>query len=300
MEPLLQTFGLTKKYGNTTVVDNVGITVGKGDIYGLIGKNGAGKTTLMKMILGTAIPTEGNIKYSYQNGLDNYKQKIGSIIEHPSIYNNFSAWENMKRYSIIFGSSNDEIKDILNSVGLRKEVLNNKVGTFSLGMKQRLGIAIALLGNPHFLILDEPINGLDPAGIVEIRDLILNLNKEKNITFMISSHLLDELSKIATKYAIISDGKLIEELTAKELQKLCKKSLLLHVDDVEKSLAIISTFTDKNDIQVNNDSNHIEIDSKYIDIGKLNRQLNMNGIMVDRIEVKEQSLENYFFERVGK
>ena len=190
-------------------VNNVNMTIHKGDIYGFIGKNGAGKTTFKRLVLGTAFLTKGEIKLFGGEPFDKARRKIGSLIEAPGLYKNCTAYENLKQFSLIYGGTDAEIKEILSLVGLAATG-NKKAGKFSLGMRQRLGIAIALLGNPEFLVLDEPVNGLDPAGMKEVRDLILKLNHEKNITILISSHLLDELSKIVTRYGSINDGMLIE------------------------------------------------------------------------------------------
>ncbi len=204
-EYVIETCGIFKRYRNRFAVNNVSIHVKRGDIYGLIGKNGAGKTTLMKLILGLANPTMGGVKLFGDTKLDAARKRIGSLIEDPGLYKGCTAYENMLRFSILYGADKNEIPVLLKLVGL-DDTGNKKAGAFSLGMKQRLGIAIALLSHPEVPILDEPINGLDPAGIKEIRDIILNLNREHGVTFIISSHLLDELSKIVTRYGIVNDG----------------------------------------------------------------------------------------------
>lgn len=204
METILQTTNLSRQFGKKMAVNNVNMTIHKGDIYGFIGKNGAGKTTFMRLVLGTAFPSKGEIKLFDGEPFDKARRKIGSLIEAPGLYKNCTAYENLKQFSLIYGGTDAEIKEILSLVGLA-DTGNKKAGKFSLGMRQRLGIAIALLGNPEFLVLDEPVNGLDPAGMKEVRDLILKLNHIKNITILISSHLLDELSKIVTRYGIIND-----------------------------------------------------------------------------------------------
>ncbi|MCR5557945.1 MAG: ATP-binding cassette domain-containing protein [Butyrivibrio sp.] len=215
MKYYLETKQLTKKYGSFEAVKDMSIHIKKGDIYGLIGPNGAGKTTLMKMLVGFAEPTSGLILTEDNN---NFINKVGCLIESPGIYDNLNAFDNMKLKALAKGPfDRKEIEEILEFVGL-SDVPKKKAGKFSLGMKQRLGIAMALIGDPELLILDEPINGLDPQGIIEIRELIKKLNTEKNMTIMISSHILSELQKVAGVFGIISKGQLVMEVSADELK----------------------------------------------------------------------------------
>lgn len=219
METLVQTNNLTKQYGQHKAVNNVNLSVRKGEIYGLIGRNGAGKTTILRLISGLAKPTNGSISLFGQNSRDSiYMQKhIGLLIETPGIYPDMSARDNVKLKCMAIGISNNSyIAELLKNVGL-SAVDKKKVKCFSVGMKQRLGIALALVGNPELVILDEPTNGLDPQGIAEIREIIVQLNTEKNITFIISSHILGELSKIATCYGIIEKGELKRQFLKTEL-----------------------------------------------------------------------------------
>lgn len=219
MEALVQTHNLTKQYGQHKAVNNVNLSVRKGEIYGLIGRNGAGKTTILRLISGLAKPTKGSISLFGQNNRDSiYMQKhIGLLIETPGIYPDMSARDNVKLKCMAMGISNNSyIAELLKNVGL-SAVDKKKVKCFSVGMKQRLGIALALVGNPKLVILDEPVNGLDPQGIAEIREIIIRLNTEKNITFIISSHILGELSKIATCYGIIEKGELKRQFLKTEL-----------------------------------------------------------------------------------
>lgn len=219
METLVQTNNLTKQYGQHKAVNNVNLSVRKGEIYGLIGRNGAGKTTILRLISGLAKPTNGSISLFGQNSRDSiYMQKhIGLLIETPGIYLDMSARDNVKLKCMATGISNNSyIAELLKNVGL-SAVDKKKVKCFSVGMKQRLGIALALVGNPELVILDEPTNGLDPQGIAEIREIIVQLNTEKNITFIISSHILGELSKIATCYGIIEKGELKRQFLKTEL-----------------------------------------------------------------------------------
>lgn len=297
MEKLLQTVGLTKKFPDHIAVNNVDLTINKGDIYGLIGKNGAGKTTLMKIILGMSHATSGEYVYPEEKNDPDFKKKIGSIIEAPALYKNCTAYENMKRYSILFGGDDSQINSLLKYVGLEK-VKNKRTEEFSLGMKQRLGIAIALLGEPKFLVLDEPVNGLDPSGIIEVRDLIQRLNKERGITFLISSHLLDELARVATKFGIIDNGFLVEEITTEELKERYKKCIMVYVDDMDKAMEVLSKLVDKKDLVREDD--HIEILSGFERSAEYSKALFENGVMVKGLETKAETLEQYFVGKVGQ
>ncbi len=219
MEALVQTHNLTKCYGRHKAVNNVNLSVRKGEIYGLIGRNGAGKTTILRLISGLAKPTEGSLSLFGQNSRDSIymQKKIGILIESPGVYPDMSARDNVKLKCLAIGiSSSSYIEELLNNVGLAA-VDKKKVKCFSVGMKQRLGIALALVGSPELVILDEPVNGLDPQGIAEIREIIVRLNEEKNTTFIISSHILGELSKIATCYGIIENGELKRQILKTEL-----------------------------------------------------------------------------------
>lgn len=233
MDYVLKTEHLTKVYGKQKALNQVSMRVKKGAIYGFIGKNGAGKTTFMKMVAGLAPQTEGTIELFGSKDLENQRKRIGSLIENPGVYANMTARENLEVIRRSFGIPEKQtVDDTLAFVGLAG---NNKkkVKNFSMGMKQRLGLAISLLGNPDFLILDEPMNGLDPEGIKEIRELLLKLNRERGITILISSHILGELSKMATHYGIIKDGILVEEFEAagQDLEDCFMKSLGGGVND---------------------------------------------------------------------
>jgi len=228
MDYILKTYNLTKRFKNQIAVNEVNVKIKKGDIYGLVGKNGAGKTTLMKMIVGLSEPTNGKIELFEKNELSNGRKRIGCIIEMPALYPNMTAEQNLSIQATLIGNNDEnEIEEILGLVGL-KEVRKKKVENFSLGMKQRLGIGIALIGNPEFLILDEPVNGLDPIGVREIRNLILKLNSECGITILISSHILSELYKIANVFGIINEGNLVSEIPKKYLDNEVSSS-----DDIE-------------------------------------------------------------------
>lgn len=296
MSAILSTQNLVKKYGYKIVSNNISLTINKGDIYGFVGKNGAGKTTFMRQVLGLAFPDNGEITLFGGEPLNTARKKIGSLIEFPSIYKNCTAYENMKRMAILTGSSDKSVRKILDFVGLGNTG-NKKAGQFSLGMRQRLGIAMALLGNPELLILDEPINGLDPTGIMEIRDLIIRLNTEKKITFMISSHLLEELSKIATRYGFIHDGKLIEEISAVELSQKCSDRVLIVPDNSQKAAEILSKIMPPQQIHIYNNS--VYLDSIIDRTGQINKYLVENGVTVNQISIHAINLEEYFLRKVG-
>lgn len=239
MEYVLRTQNLTKQFGEKTAVKNVSMQIKKGEIYGFIGKNGAGQNNAHAPCSGRGNADGGSIElFGGEESVNETRHRIGALLEYPCIYKNCTALENLRRFAILTGADTDELEDILDLVGL-KGVGRKKAGQFSLGMKQRLAIGIALLGHPEFLVLDEPINGLDPAGIKEIRDVILALNQKKGVTFLVSSHLLDELSKIVTTYGIIKDGVLIEQITAKELEGRCRHHLKLRVDNIPKAQALL-------------------------------------------------------------
>lgn len=296
METVLKTNALSKQFGRKMAVNNVNMTIEKGDIYGFIGKNGAGKTTFMRMILGTAFPTKGEVTLFDGEPLNQARRRIGSLVESPGIYKNCTAYENLKQFSLIYGGTEEEIREILQLVGL-DNTGKKKAGKFSLGMKQRLGIAIALLGNPEFLVLDEPVNGLDPAGMKEVRDLILRLNHEKNITILISSHLLDELSKVVTKYGIINDGVLVEEVSATELAERCQQKLIFTVDDTEKAVSILSGTVPADTIQTAD--GQIILSSHLEESASLNTLLVQQGVIVSGMQVQSDGLEQYFMKRIG-
>lgn len=298
---ILKTYNITKKYGNQIAVNNVNMTIKKGEIYGFIGQNGAGKTTLIRLITGLIHKTNGDIELlgaSSENELNKARTMVGSLIETPSFYNNMTARENLevsRRIRNIPG--NKCVDEVLELVGL-KNIEKKKVKNFSLGMKQRLGIANAIMGNPRLLILDEPINGLDPMGIVEIRELLKKINKEKDMTILISSHILSELSELATTYGIISNGKLIEEITSQELKEKCRKYIDLKVDDTSRAVTILERKLGINDYQVLANKK-IKVFSNLDNVGEVNSILSNSGIIVESIGVKGENLEEYFMNVIG-
>ena len=298
---VLKTYNITKKYGEQLAVDNVNMTIKKGDIYGFIGKNGAGKTTLIRLITGLIHKSGGEIELlgvNEENELNKARTMVGSLIESPSLYTNMTARENLEVSRLVRNIPGKKcIDEVLELVGL-KDVEKKKVKNFSLGMRQRLGIANALMGNPKLLILDEPINGLDPMGIVEIRELLKKINKEKDMTILISSHILSELSELATTYGIISNGKLIEEITAKQLSEKCRQYIDLKVDNTARAVILLERELGISDYEVLEDSN-IKVFSNLDNVGEVNSLLSRSGIIVESISVKGENLEEYFMNKVG-
>ena len=300
-ENVLVTRNLSKKYKNFFAVNKVNLNIEKGEIYGLIGKNGAGKTTIIKMICSLVQPTEGEIELfskTQPSELTKERARIGCMIETPSFFPNLSARKNLEYYRIQKGILDKEcVNKTLNIVGL-SEAGKKKFKDFSLGMKQRLGLGLALLNNPDFLILDEPINGLDPTGIVEFRELILKLNRERNVTVLISSHILGELSKIATNYAFIDKGEIIQEISSKDVVDSCKQFLELTVDDVNQTVVILEKDLKCLDYQVLND-NQIKIYGYIDEPYKVVNVLVENKIKIFSLVQKGTNLEEYFIKLLG-
>lgn len=296
-ENVVEINSLCKTYKDTKAVSHVNMTIKKGDVYGFIGRNGAGKSTTLKMIVGLIFPTSGQIKLFGESRNKFTDRRIGSLIENPGLYPNLSAYDNMELKAIAMGLKDKEkIIELLNLVKL--DFKSKKiVKKFSLGMKQRLAIALALLGNPDLLILDEPINGLDPEGIRQIREVIQYLNENKKMTIIISSHILGELSKVATRYGIIRDGQMIEEISAKELDQKCRDYLLLKVEQVEKAIPLLENDLGIYDYIVH-ENNEIRIYDN-IESSKINLVLTKHNIKINQIYYQKQDLESYFLEKIG-
>ncbi|MCR5127556.1 MAG: ATP-binding cassette domain-containing protein [Lachnospiraceae bacterium] len=242
METIFSCEHLRKKYGVFTALDDLSMQIAQGAIYGFVGKNGAGKTTLIRLLCGLQRPTGGHFTLfgadSETSDLSEQRRRIGAVVESPAFLKDMTARDNLIQQYLLLGLPDfNGIDELLSLVGL-KDTGKKKAGKFSLGMKQRLGIAMALCGDPDFIILDEPTNGLDPQGIIEIRELILRLNREKGITFLISSHILDELSRLATHYGFIDKGHMVRQMSAEELHRECRKSIRMKVSDT-KALARI-------------------------------------------------------------
>lgn len=298
MEYAIQTEGLTKKYKNHIVVDNISMNVKKGEVYGFVGKNGAGKTTTIRLLLGLTKPTSGTYTI-FGSNTDINKAKIGSLIESPALYDGLTAEQNLIAHCKLLGVSDEKntVKNILDFVKLG-DTGNKKAKNFSLGMRQRLGIAIALIGNPELLILDEPINGLDPAGIKEVRDLILNLNHTQGITVLISSHILGELHKIATCYGIINEGKLVEELTIQDLQQKCASYLSVICSNPLKAVNVLKTKLGLQNMNIS-DNGILLIYDNIPDASVVTRAIFENGMNISSVNVVNRDYEQYFIDRMG-
>lgn len=299
MDYILQTDCLTKKYKNFQALNSLSMNVPKGAIYGFVGKNGAGKTTLIRLICGLQKPTSGFFTlYGIRNDnrdIVKARRRMGAVVETPSIYMDMTAEDNLKQQYLILGlPSFDGIPELLKLVGL-ENTGKKKARNFSLGMKQRLGIAIALAGDPDFLVLDEPVNGLDPQGIVEIRELILTLNKERQITVLISSHILDELSRLATHYGIIDSGHMIKEFSAKELEAACRKCIHIEVSDTSILAHVLDSLNLEYKIL---SASTADIFAK-IKVTELTVALARENCEVFSIQEKDESLESYYLSMIG-
>lgn len=299
MEYVLRTNALSKKYKNFEALNGLTMNVPKGAIYGFVGKNGAGKTTLIRIICGLQEPSNGEYSiYGISNKekeIKKSRRRMGAVIETPAIYLDMTAEENLKQqYNILGLPSYDGISEILKLVGL-SNAKNKKAKNFSLGMKQRLGIAISLVGNPDFLILDEPINGLDPQGIIEIRELIINLNKKYGITILISSHILDELSKLATHYGFIDNGHIVKEISASELEKSFRKCIHLTVDNTKLLSRLLDNMKIEYTILSGNEADVFGVTN----ISRFIINLSSEGCDVKSISEHDETLENYYINLIG-
>lgn len=298
LEYILKTMNLCKSYGKQKVLNSLNLNVPKGSIYGFVGKNGAGKTTLIRLICGLQFPDNGDIEIC---GIKNDKagearKKMGAIVETPSLHLNMTAKENLQiQFDTIGIKDYSSLDSLLEFVGLAdtgKKVAKN----FSLGMRQRLAIAIAMCNNPEFLVLDEPINGLDPQGIIDVRELLIKINKEKGITILISSHILDELAKVATHYGFISNGKIVAEMSAEELEASGRKRIVLHVDKTDFAKMAMSKFT--NESEINDNDKTIDVYGDIL-VTDLVLALHEQGIVVNRLVEFDESLEEHFFALLG-
>ena len=299
MEYVLQTNGLTKKYRHFKALNQLTMNVPKGAIYGFVGKNGAGKTTLIRLICGLQFPTSGGYTLYGRKDTDKdifrSRRRIGAVVETPSIYLDMTAQDNLKhQYRILGLPSYAGMEDILKLVGLA-DTGGKRARNFSLGMRQRLGIAIALVGSPDFLVLDEPVNGLDPQGIIEIRELILKLNRERQITFLISSHILDELSRLATHYGFIDGGRMVKELSARELEAACRKCLRVEVTDTRPLARVLDGMEVEYKILSDGQADVYA----QVNISQLSRALDAEGCELLSAQERDESLESYFVNLVG-
>lgn len=293
-EYVIQTNKVTKLYGKNRVIHNVFMKVPKGAVYGLVGQNGAGKTTLMKMITGLAEVSSGEVILFGEKDkrVSLSQRRIGLLIENPGIYGGMTAYENLKVKAIGMGVyRHQDILDILELVGL-KDTGKKKAKHFSLGMKQRLGLGLALIGSPDILILDEPINGLDPQGIVEMRHLIERLNKERRITILISSHILEELYKIVSNIGIIHKGELLLELTKQEVMERCKRKLVIRTNEADKATVVLEKMNIGEYTVADNDT--IYVYEGFERISEINMNLAKQGILIREFKVDNENLEEFF------
>lgn len=300
MEYVLKTRDLCKSYGHFKALNGLSMNVPKGAIYGFVGKNGAGKTTLIRLICGLQRPTSGDFSLygipSTEDNITRSRRRMGAVVETPSIYLGMTAEDNLKEQFRILGlPSFDGIKDLLKLVGL-ENTGRKKARNFSLGMKQRLGIAIALAGDPDFLVLDEPVNGLDPQGIIEIRELILKLNRERGITVLISSHILEELSKLATHFGFIDGGHMLKEISAEELEKACRKCTRVEVSNTGALARVLDEMGQEYSVI---SACQADIYAK-INITKLTLALAEEGCELISAAEREESLESYYVSLLGK
>ena len=292
-EMLLKTRGLTKQFGKHVAVDRVDMHIRRGAIYGFIGRNGAGKTTVLKMIAGLADPTAGEYEIFGCSGksLAKVRSRVGCLIEQPGLYPNMSAQDNLMIKAELFGIRDKKYaEELLGLVGL-VHAGRKKTKHFSLGMKQRLGIALALVGNPDFLVLDEPINGLDPQGIVEIRDMLQRLSEERNITILISSHILEELSKLCTDFGIIHNGVLLQEISQEQLIQQCSKRLELTLDQPEQAMPILDRLGITRYEMI--DVNHLYLYERLEDSAQINAQLVEAGVFPRELRIYQEELERF-------
>lgn len=299
MDYVLKTNALCKQYKDFKALSGVTMSVPKGSVYGFVGRNGAGKTTLIRLICGMQFPTDGEFEiYGVKNtdaAISDSRKRIGAVVETPSLFPEMTAQDNLKyQYRLLGLPSFEGITELLKLVGL-ENTGKKKAKDFSLGMRQRLGIAVALCGNPDFLILDEPINGLDPQGIIEIRELILKLNRERNITVLISSHILDELARLATHYGFIDKGSIVREMSAEELEAACRKRTRINVSD---TFAAVKALDDmKLEYRVIGD-NYIDIYAKP-NISKLSAALEKENCEILSCTEHDENLEGFFISLVG-
>lgn len=300
MEYVLTADALCKHYAHFKALDGLSMHVPKGAVYGFIGKNGAGKTTLIRLVCGLQAPTSGTFAlYGAENRdrrIRQARRRMGAVVETPSIYLDMTAEENLRaQYRVLGLPSFDSIPELLRLVGL-SDTGKKKARHFSLGMKQRLGIAVALAGNPDFLVLDEPVNGLDPQGIIEIRELILRLNREHQITVLISSHILDELSKLATHYGFIDGGRIVKEISAEELEMACRKCTRMKVTDTQALTRVLDSMNVQYKILPDDTADVFARPN----VSQLTLRLLEQGCEILSIVERDESLESYYVSLVGE
>lgn len=299
MDYILKTNALCKNYKSFKALNGLSMSIPKGAIYGFVGKNGAGKTTLIRLICGLQQPTSGEYtlygRKNTEKEVAKSRRRMGAVVETPSVYLDMTAEDNLRQqYRILGLPSFDGIADILKLVGL-EDAGKKKVKHFSLGMRQRMGIAIALAGEPDFLVLDEPVNGLDPQGIIEVRELILKLNREKQITVLISSHILGELSKLATHYGFIDSGRMVREMSAEELEAACRKCVHMEVSDTK----VLSRVLDKMSVDYRILSDRTADVYAKVNISLLVSALAEEDCEIISMQERDESLESYYVSLVG-
>ncbi|ETT54586.1 multidrug ABC transporter ATPase [Paenibacillus sp. FSL R7-269] len=300
-EYVLQTNQLTKRFKGSVALDKVNISIRKGAIYGFIGQNGAGKSTLMRIVTGLAFPSEGTIELfgtGTERELTEARKRMGLIIEGPSLFPQMTARENLEVNRLLRGiPGQDSIRRMLELVGLQ-DTGRKKVKNFSLGMKQRLGLAVAMLNDPEFLILDEPTNGLDPMSVIEMRELLKRLNHERGLTILISSHVLSELHLLASHYGIIHQGKLLEQLTARELNDKCQQYVHIKADHPDRAAMVIQNELGTTDFEVMPDG-VIKLYGYREQPGKVSTALFSAGLTIEQFISMGADLESYFMKRIG-
>lgn len=298
MDYVLTTNALSKSYGQFKALDGLSMKIPRGSIYGLVGKNGAGKTTLIRLICGLQHPSGGSYTLfgqSTSGGIERSRRRMGAVVETPSIYTDMTAEDNLKiQYRVLGLPSFDGIPELLKLVGL-EDTGKKKAGKFSLGMRQRLGIAVALAGNPDFLVLDEPVNGLDPQGIIEVRELLLKLNRERQITVLISSHILDELSRLATHYGVIDSGHMVREISAEDLEAASRKCVRVKVTDVEVLVQVLDGLGLEYKIVSDSQADIFG----QVNVSQLVLALSEKGCEVCSMHERDESLESYYVSLVG-
>lgn len=290
---------LCKSYKKQEVLHDFSLTVERGHICGLIGPNGAGKTTIMKILAGFFFPTKGELElFGSSEDLDDSRARMSFMIEQPIISGSMTARENLEYVRFLRGYPDEKrIDEILNLVGL-SDTGKKRAGKFSLGMKQRLGIGMALLPKPEIMVLDEPVNGLDPEGIVEVRQLIKRMQEEWGVTVLISSHLLSELSELCTDFSIISHGNLIENLSREELLIKCRNHIALRTNDINKTAAVLEDKLSIHDYKVMH-GEEIQIFEHLGDIHRISKTLTDHGLVITKLNEEGQNLEDYYLEKAG-
>lgn len=299
MEYALQLENLTKIYGKETAVDNFSLSIEKGHIYGLIGQNGAGKTTIMKIIAGLCLQDRGDIKiFGNSRNLNEHRGRMSFMLESPYLDGGMTAYDNLQYIRYVRGIAGEErIGEVLETVGLA-DTGKKKVRGFSLGMRQRLGIGMALLSNPEIMVLDEPVNGLDPEGIVDIRNILKRLCEERGVTILISSHLLSELSELCTDFVIINKGKLVEELSEEELKVRCRNHLAIKTDKIEQTAAVLEKCLDIKEYKVVH-GEEIQLYERLDDIELVSKTITDNDIVITKFVIEGENLEEYYLSKVG-